>query len=76
MLVLPEPVSLFANSPETEETIKIENIKKLQLCVDGDFYETNRAIVRTNVELTGKLFMTITGHHHGDANFDIRGEHS
>ncbi|HPE73298.1 MAG TPA: HNH endonuclease [Candidatus Competibacter sp.] len=72
MLVLPEPISLFANSFETEETIKIENIKKLQLCVNPDFYEANRNIVRTDVELTGKLFMSITGHHHGDANFDIR----
>ncbi|MCP1339266.1 HNH endonuclease [Idiomarina sp. M1R2S28] len=76
MLVLPEPISLFTNSFETEETIKIENIKKLQLCVDSEFYKSNREIVRTNVELTGKLFMSISGHHHGDANFDIRALHA
>lgn len=72
MLILAEPISFFVNSFETEETLKIENIKKLQLCVDSDFYDANRDIVRTDVELTGKLFMSITGHHHGDANFDIR----
>lgn len=72
MLILPEPISLFSNSFETEETIKIENIKKLQLCVESSFYNENRDIVRTDAELTGKLFMSITGHHHGDANFDIK----
>lgn len=72
MLVLPEPVVFYTNCPETEQTIRIDNIKKLQLCVDGDFYETNRNIVRTDIELTGTLFPTHTGHHHGDANFDIR----
>jgi hypothetical protein len=76
MLILPEPICLFANSFETEETIKIENIKKLQLCVDPEFYSTNKESIRTDVELTGKLFMSITGHHHGDANFDIRGQHA
>ena len=71
MLVLPEPISIFSNCFETEETIKIENIKKLQLCVEPKFYESNVDIVRTNVELTGKIFMSITGHHHGDVNFDV-----
>ncbi|MCU7804982.1 MAG: HNH endonuclease [Candidatus Thiodiazotropha sp. (ex Lucinoma borealis)] len=50
MLVLPEPICLYANSFETEETIKIDNIKKIQLCVDSEFYNSNREIVRTNVE--------------------------
>lgn len=36
MLVLPEPVTLYTNCPETEKTIKIENVKKLQLCVGYD----------------------------------------
>ena len=71
MLVLPESICLFTNSFETEETIKIENIKKLQLNIDSEFYKSNRDIVQTDVELTGKLFISITGHHHGDANFDI-----
>lgn len=72
MLIIPEPISLFVNSFETEETIKIEDIRKLQLCVDTEFYEENRDAVRTDVTLTGKLYMSISGHHHGDANFDIR----
>jgi hypothetical protein len=75
MLVLPEPISLFVNSFETEETIKIEDIKKIQLCVEPSFYAANQDIVRTDVELTGRLFMSITGHHHGDANFDIKGSY-
>ena len=75
MLVLPEPICLLANSFETEETIKIENVKKLQLCVGPNFYAANRHIVRTDVELRGKLFMSIAGHHHGDANFDIMCQH-
>ncbi len=74
MLVLQEPICLFVNSFETDETIKIENIKKLQLYVDPEFYSCNSEIVRTDVELTGKLFMSITGHHYGDANFDIRSD--
>lgn len=76
MLVLPEPICLLVNNFETEETMKIENIKKLQLCVDPEFYNSNREIIRTDVELTGKLFMSITGHHHGDANFDVRDQHT
>jgi hypothetical protein len=76
MLILSEPICLFTNSFETEEAIKIENIKKLQLCVDPEFYSSNKEIIRTDVELTGKLFISITGHHHGYANFDIRGQHN
>ena len=71
MLVLPEPISLYANCNETGGTIKIQNVKKLQLCVDQSFYCENREIVRTDVMLKGKLFASITGHHHGDANFEI-----
>jgi hypothetical protein len=75
ILVLPEPIIFFVNCLETEQTIKIENIKKLQLCVSEDFYNENRNKVRTDVGLTGKLFMSISGHHHGDANFDIRDDY-
>lgn len=72
MLVLPEPITFYTNCFETEQTLKVMNVKKLQLCVDSDFYKTNKDIVRTDVELTGTLFMSITGHHHGDANFRIK----
>jgi hypothetical protein len=72
MLVLPEPVTFYTNCIETEQTIKSENVKKLQLCVSKDFYKTNKNIVRTDVELTGTLFASLTGHHHGDANFKIK----
>lgn len=75
MLVLPEPICLFTTNPETEGTIKTDNIKKLQLFADPAFYISNRQIVRTDVQLTGKLFKSISGHHHGDANFDIRDIH-
>ena len=71
MLILPEPISFYVNCLETEKTIRIENVKKLQLCVDSEFYKTNKDIVRTDVALTGNLFMSISGHHHGDANFNI-----
>jgi len=30
MVIIPEPIDLFANSFENEETIHIENIKKFQ----------------------------------------------
>lgn len=76
MLVFPEPICLLVKSFETGETIKIENIKKLQLFIDPEFYNSNREIICTDVELTGKLFMSITNHHHGDANFDVRGQTS
>lgn len=71
MLILPKPICLFANCFETEKTIRIDNIKKLLLCVDSDFYKLNQNIVRSDVELTGSLFMSHTGHHFGDANFEI-----
>ncbi|WP_080708374.1 MULTISPECIES: HNH endonuclease [Aeromonas] len=72
MLVLPEPIIFYTNCFETEQTIKIENVKKLQLCVSSDFYKVNRNIVRTDVQLTGVLFSSHTGHHHGDANFKVK----
>lgn len=71
MLVLFEPIILYTNCFETNGTIKIENVRKLQLCVDSNFYKQSKDIVRTDVELTGTLFRSITGHHHGDANFTV-----
>ena len=53
-------------SSEQEITIKIENVKKLQLLVGPDFYKNNDNVVLTNVKVKGKFFQCITGHHHGD----------
>ncbi|MCF5164641.1 hypothetical protein GIW45_11305 [Pseudomonas congelans] len=72
MLVLPEPISFYYNCFETERTLKQDDVKKLQLCVGSEFYSSNKDIIRSDVELTGTLFPSITGHHHGDANFTVK----
>lgn len=72
MLILPEPIIFYSNSLITEQTIRQENIKKLQLCVDADFYKVNQDIVRADITLTGTLFASINGHHNGDANFKVK----
>ncbi|PCI43748.1 MAG: hypothetical protein COB41_06390 [Proteobacteria bacterium] len=49
-LVLPESVCLFTNSFEIEDTIRTEKLKKLQLCVDSEFYNANRNINLTSLK--------------------------
>jgi hypothetical protein len=71
MFVLQQPIDLLARSPEDGSTLRIPGVQKLQLNVDGDFYEHNRSIVLTNAEILGKLSPSWTGHHHGDANFHV-----
>ncbi|WP_122279090.1 HNH endonuclease [Pseudomonas syringae group genomosp. 3] len=72
MLVLPEPVTFYYNCFETEKTLRQDDVKKLQLCVRPDFYSSNKDIVRSDVELTGTLYPSTTGHHNGDANFIVK----
>lgn len=71
ILVLPEPISLFASGFKHGNTFKIDNIKKLQLVVSPGFYDENRHIVLKNAKIRGKLFHSHTGHHHGDACFEV-----
>lgn len=71
MLILPRPICLFAESPEHGDTFRVDGVKKLQLLVDGSFYAENTDIVLSNVHITGKLFPSITGHHHGQALFQV-----
>ena len=71
MLVLPKPITFYASEFEQESTIKIANVKKLQLVVGAEFYKNNDAIVLTNVKVQGKFFQSVTGHHHGDALFEV-----
>lgn len=71
MLILPEPISLFSESFEDGSTFEIKNINKLQLVISGEFYKENRDIVLSDVIVRGKLFQGHTGHHHGQALFEL-----
>lgn len=71
MLVLPKPISLFATDFEYGSTIKLENVKKLQLVVSSNFYSENKSVVLKNAKIRGTLFRSHTGHHHGDACFEV-----
>lgn len=68
---VPNNMRQFANCFETEEAIKIDDVRKLQLCVDSEFYKLDKDIARTGVELTGTLFMSIAGHYHDEAHFEV-----
>jgi HNH endonuclease len=71
MFILKQPISLFFCSPEHEDTLRIDNITKLQLMVNPDFYAKNSAIVLTDVNVSGKLHPSYSGHHHGQALFEV-----
>lgn len=71
MLILPKPINLFATAMEHGNTIEISDIKKVQLLVNSDFYKDNRNIVLHDVHVKGRLFQSMTGHHHGDALFEV-----
>lgn len=71
MLILPSPITLMASGMEHGNTVEIKDIKKLQLLVDSEFYKDEQDIVLSDVTLKGKLFQSITGHHHGQALFEV-----
>ncbi len=71
MFVLPEEIALFTSDLEYGGIFKIEGIKKLQLLVNPEFYKENKHIVLTNINIKGKLYCSRTGHHHGDALFEV-----
>ncbi len=71
MLVLPKPITLMVSSIEYGNTFEVSDIKKLQLMVSGDFYNNNKDIVLKDVSVKGRLFLSVTGHHHGQALFEV-----
>ncbi|QYK04549.1 DUF4431 domain-containing protein [Shewanella zhangzhouensis] len=71
MLVLPKPISLLASGFVHGNTFRIDNVKKLQLVVSPCFYDDHRNIVLKNAKVKGKLFQAHTGHHRGDACFEV-----
>ncbi len=72
MLVLPDPLTLVASSPEDDTSYEIPNISRLQLMLDKELYEENRHLVLSNAQITGRLWPPITGHHHGDAQIEVK----
>lgn len=71
MFILPKSITLFAESFEHGNTYRIDGIKKLQLLVNGEFYDSNKGIVLKTIRIQGKLIQSHTGHHHGQALFEV-----
>lgn len=71
MFILKKPISLLASSPEHGDTYRIDGITKLQLLVDSGFYAENSALVLTDANILGKPYPSTTGHHHGQALYDV-----
>ena len=66
-----QPISLLASSPEHGNTYRVEGITKLQLLVEGEFYAENQALVLTDINVLGKLYPSMSGHHHGQALYKV-----
>ena len=71
MFILKQPISLLACAPEHGNTYRIESITKLQLLVEPEFYAENQSIVLTDANVFGKLYPSISGHHHGQALYEV-----
>lgn len=71
MFILKQPISLLASSPEHGNTYRVEGITKLQLLVEGEFYAENQALVLTDINVLGKLYPSMNGHHHGQALYKV-----
>lgn len=63
ILVLAIPITLIARSPGSGNSFRIERIKRLQMVLTGDEYETKRHLVLHDAKVTGRLFHAHTGHH-------------
>lgn len=71
MLVLPQPIELIVSSPEDDSSYSVGGIKKLQMILNQAHYDQNPQLVLHNALVTGRLFSSNTGHHHGDALFEV-----
>ena len=71
MLVLPVPITLIVSSPEDDSSFSITGIKRLQMILNAAQYDQNRHLVLRNANVTGRLFPSHTGHHHGDALIEV-----
>ena len=71
ILALKSPITLVASSPENDSSFKIEGIQRLQLVLNEQQYSENRHLVLSDARVHGKLWQLHTGHHHGDALFEV-----
>jgi hypothetical protein len=71
MLILPRAVTLVATSLEDGSAYRIEALKRLQLTLKAEQYEQNRHLVLRDAHVVGRLWPSITGHHHGDALMEV-----
>ena len=71
MLVLRRPITLIASSPEDDSSFKVPIIQRLQLVLNRTQYDGNRHLVLRDAQVTGRLFPSMTGHHHGDASIEV-----
>ncbi len=71
MLVLPTPITLIASSPENDTSFPIRDITILQMILNETQYLENRHLVLSDASVSGRLFHSHTGHHHGDALIEV-----
>jgi len=71
MLILPLPITLIASSLKDETSFPIKGIKRLQMILNREQYDQNRHLVLSDARVTGRLFHSHTGHHHGDALIEV-----
>lgn len=71
MLVLPNPITMIASSPEDNSSFEISNIKTLQMMLNETQYKENVHLVLSDASVSGRLFHSHTGHHHGDALIEV-----
>ncbi|WP_242512285.1 hypothetical protein [Pseudolysobacter antarcticus] len=71
MLILAHPISLIAIHPEHGGSYRREGIKRLQMLLTKEQYDHNRFLVLRDAHVHGRLFPSISGHHHGDANIEV-----
>lgn len=71
MLILPHTITLVASSPEDDSSYAVAGIKRVQLSLSSDQYKQNRHLLLKNAHVRGRLYPSLTGHHHGDALFEV-----
>lgn len=71
MLILPRPITLIASSFEDDSSYSVPGVKRLQMMHTTRQYTKNQHLVLRNAIVSGRLFPSHTGHHHGDALIEV-----
>ncbi len=71
LLILPSPIELVGSSPEDDSTYLLPEITRLQLMLTAEQYHEHRSLLFTQAQVSGLLWPSMTGHHHGDALLEV-----